>query len=57
MFNDITNLISQERDLQNKLVISRDINTSSKSFFENKKLSKKLKNNIIKQENYINAKD
>ena len=53
----MANLTSQERDLRDKLVMSRDTNTNSESFFENERLSKKLENNIIEQENYIDVED
>ena len=48
-------MISQKRDLRNKLIISRDININSESFFKNEKFLKNLENNIIKQDNYIDV--
>ena len=51
----MANLTFQKRDLRDKLVMSRDTNTNNESFFENEKLLKKLKNNIIEQRNYIDV--
>ena len=48
-------MIFQKRDLRDKLVIFRDINIDSEIFFKNENFSKKLKNNIIEQKNYIDA--
>ena len=50
-------MTSQERDLRDKLIISRDTNINNKKFFENEKLLEKLENNIIEQKNYIDAKN
>ena len=45
----------QKQNFRDKLVISRDTNTSSENFSKDEKFSKKLKNNIIEQENYIDV--